>query len=184
MKPYYEHAGITIYLGDCEEVLPRLPAGGSIVHVASTAGSHWAARLPALTELLRTESFAAGLAWFADHRGLDVPAYNLSKEAVCVYAMHAARDAVGRGIRVNALCPGPVRTPILEDFVTSMGAARLEWARTVAGRYAEPEDIAPVIAFLLAPASAWINGVSIIADGGITGAVVSGATTPPATVTG
>jgi NAD(P)-dependent dehydrogenase (short-subunit alcohol dehydrogenase family) len=164
------------------QLLPRILAGGSIVHVASTAGSQWGSRLPALLELLDTGSFADGLAWFGAHRVVDVPAYNLSKEAVCVYTMRSAPEAVARGIRVNALCPGPVRTPILEDFVTSMGAARLEWARDVAGRYAEPEDIAPVIAFLISPASAWINGVTMVADGGVTGAVVSGWTSPPAGV--
>ena len=163
-----------------EALLPRVRPGGSVVHVASTAGSQWATRLPALRVLLATPSFVDGLAWFNAQKLSGVPAYNLSKEAVCLYAMSSALLAVERGIRVNAVSPGPVRTPILPDFIASMGSGRLEWAERLAGRYAEPEDIAPVIAFLLTPAAAWINGTNLVADGGITGAVLSGRATPPA----
>lgn len=162
-----------------EELLPKVRPGGAVVHVASTAASQWATRLPLIRSLLATTSFAEGRDWFAVHRPPGVAAYNFSKEAVCVYAMGSAQRAVEQGIRVNAVSPGPVSTPILPDFIATMGADRIEWARGLAGRYGEPADIAEVIAFLLSDQARWINGTNVVADGGVTGAVLSGTAQAP-----
>src|SRR5580698_18009 len=165
-----------------ESLLPRLPTGGSVVHVASTAGSQWAQRLPELRRLLEAATFADGLTWFRAGSCAEVPAYNLAKEAVCVYTMARAQDAARAGVVMNAVSPGPVQTPILPDFIASMGADRIAWARDVAGRYGQPADIAPVIAFLLSPAAGWIRGANVIADGGVSAAVLSGAAVPPQSI--
>jgi NAD(P)-dependent dehydrogenase (short-subunit alcohol dehydrogenase family) len=162
-----------------ESLLPRLPAGGSVVHVASTAGSQWARRLPELRRLLAAATFADGLTWFRTGSCAAVPAYNLAKEAVCVYTMASARAAARAGVAINAVSPGPVQTPILPDCIAAMGADRIAWARDLAGRYGQPADIAPVIAFLLSPAAGWIRGANVIADGGVSAAVLSGSAVPP-----
>ncbi|WP_217284121.1 SDR family oxidoreductase [Brucella pituitosa] len=71
-----------------------------------------------------------------------------------------------RGIRINAVSPGPVETPILADFVKTLGA-RVEEDMRVMDRPGRPSDIAPVVAFLLSDGSRWIRGVNIPADGGM-----------------
>jgi NAD(P)-dependent dehydrogenase (short-subunit alcohol dehydrogenase family) len=71
-----------------------------------------------------------------------------------------------RGIRMNAVSPGPVDTPILKDFLQTLGA-RAEEDMRVMDRPGRPEDIAPVVAFLLSDASAWIRGANIPVDGGM-----------------
>jgi NAD(P)-dependent dehydrogenase (short-subunit alcohol dehydrogenase family) len=79
-----------------------------------------------------------------------------------------------RGLRMNAVSPGPVETPILGDFEQTMGKDNLEGVRDLIGRHATPADIAPAVLFLASGESSWINGVNLGADGGIGGAVVSG----------
>lgn len=77
----------------------------------------------------------------------------------------------GRGIRINAVSPGLVNTPILSDFLETLGARAEEDAR-VMDRPGEATDIAPVIAFLLSDMAAWIRGANIPADGGMSANVL------------
>src|SRR6202012_5702791 len=98
--------------------------------------------------LLTTETFDEGLAWFRANTP-EGNAYNFSKEAVIVYTM--ARGGAVREInelRINAVMPGPVETPILADFEASMGKQTLDGVRAFLGRHATGEDIAPAVEFL------------------------------------
>ena len=67
---------------------------------------------------------------------------------------------------MNAVSPGPVATPILKDFIETLGA-RAEEDMRVMDRPGRPADIAPVVAFLLSDQSAWIRGSNIPVDGGM-----------------
>jgi len=78
------------------------------------------------------------------------------------------------GLRINAVLPGPVETPILVDFEKSMGKDTLHGVKELLGRHATPEDIAEAVVFLASDAARWINGHPLVVDGGITGAVASG----------
>jgi NAD(P)-dependent dehydrogenase (short-subunit alcohol dehydrogenase family) len=162
-----------------ESLFEQMNHGGSIVNVASIAGFGWPARLETVRDLLTTETFDEGLAWFRAHTP-EGNAYNFSKEAVIVYTM-AMGGAVREinELRMNAVMPGPVETPILADFEASMGKQTLDGVRAFLGRHATSEDIAPAVEFLASRSSGWINGVAFPADGGITGAVLAGLVPPP-----
>ncbi len=67
---------------------------------------------------------------------------------------------------MNAVSPGPVDTPILKDFLATLGARAEEDRRTM-DRPGVPADIAPVVNFLLSDGSAWIRGANIPVDGGM-----------------
>lgn len=157
-----------------ESMFERINPGGAIVVVSSTAGFQWPARLDTHKEVIATESFAEGAAWFRDHPQQG-NAYNFSKEAATVYtlAMGGAVREMGE-LRINAVLPGPVETPILSDFEESMGKETLEGVRVFLGRHAEAEDIALPIVFLAGRESRWVNGATLVTDGGITGAVSAG----------
>jgi NAD(P)-dependent dehydrogenase (short-subunit alcohol dehydrogenase family) len=162
-----------------ESMFPRLRTGGSIVIVSSTAGFQWPARLDLIKDLLTRETFADGLAWYAEHPPTG-NAYNFSKEAATVYTLMmggAVRDI--NELRINAVLPGPVETPILVDFEESMGKDTLDGVKAFLGRHATAEDIAGPIVFLASRDSAWINGTTLIADGGISGALLTGLVPPP-----
>jgi len=160
-----------------ENLLNSLQPGGAVVNVASTAGSLWQQNLESVSSLIRTASFDDGVAWYAAQPP-GYPAYHLSKEAVIVYTMAVASRASRSGIRVNAVSPGPVETAILPDFEESMGKDTLDWVRSAVGRHGCPDDIAPVVVFLLTPDARWLNGANLVVDGGFMAAMTTGTVAP------
>jgi len=106
-----------------------------------------------------------------------LPAYTSSKHAVLglTRCMAVDRTLTEAGIRTNAICPGEMRTPMLESFLESTGdaeSALTEISRAIpAGRVADPAEVARTIAFLVSPASSYINGSALVVDGGLTAAL-------------
>lgn len=166
-----------------DRMVERLHPGGAIVNVASTAGSMWQQNYEQAKALVDTVGFAAGADWYrAQPPGY--PPYNLSKEAVIVYTMTMASRVWRHRLRINAVSPGPVETPILPDFEESMGKSTLDWVRGVVGRHGAPGDVAPLVAFLVSPASAWINGANVVVDGGFMAAMLTGTAVASAATAG
>lgn len=148
-----------------ERLLGRIRPGGSVVNVAAAEGRHWVAHLDELRGLLDTTTVDEGLAWWRDHRP-PRSAYAVAKEAVLAYTTSAADRAWASGVRMNAVSPGPVRTPSLPDVEREYDPYVLARARSTARRDAEPDEIAAVIAFLMSNESRWLNGQTLTADGG------------------
>jgi 2-dehydro-3-deoxy-L-rhamnonate dehydrogenase (NAD+) len=92
--------------------------------------------------------------------------YASAKHGVIGLTKAAARDHAADGIRVNAVCPGHVRTPMIDRNLAADGEARLK-GRIPLGRVAEPAEIAAVIAFLLSEEASFVTGQSLVADGGL-----------------
>lgn len=103
-------------------------------------------------------------------------AYCASKGAVVAFTRSAALDLARRRIRVNAICPGTVLTPMIEDLIALRGRGDYDagMAATVAkypiGRLGTPEDIANAALFLACEESAFFTGAILAADGGMTAA--------------
>jgi NAD(P)-dependent dehydrogenase (short-subunit alcohol dehydrogenase family) len=98
-------------------------------------------------------------------------AYNASKGGVVALVKTAALELGPRGIRVNVIHPGIVDTRISEFVVHNPEHAAPILARIPLGRFAQPEDIANVIAFLVSDDAAYVNGAELTADGGMTAGV-------------
>jgi NAD(P)-dependent dehydrogenase (short-subunit alcohol dehydrogenase family) len=79
----------------------------------------------------------------------------------------AALELSGRGIRVNAVAPGVVRTPLMASQLAKPEIERAFLERIPLGRIADPSDIAGLVTFLTSPAGSWITGTSIPVDGGM-----------------
>jgi len=158
-----------------EALAPRLREGGAIVNVASIAGFGWRQNLARARGLAGIQGFA-DVATVVQEFGIkDEEVYPVSKEALLVWTYRAAADPrfKSRGIRVNAVSPGPVETPILSEFRAVLGDARVDSDITSVGRAGAPGDIAPVIAFLCSDGARWINGANIAADGGLEAAILA-----------
>jgi NAD(P)-dependent dehydrogenase (short-subunit alcohol dehydrogenase family) len=148
-------------------LVPKLADGGSIVNLASLAGLGWAQpeAKPAI-EASEQLDFA-GVGAFCEEHGIEgARSYFFSKEALIVWTLRNRWTWRERGIRMNAVSPGPVDTPILRDFIETLGARAEEDMRTM-DRPGRPGDIAPVVAFLLSDDSAWIRGTNVPVDGGM-----------------
>ncbi len=152
----------------CAALLPRIRAGGAIVNVSSVLGAEWPQRLALHRTLGTVEGFAAGEAWLNEHPVPAATCYQYFKEALIVWTqMQAQPWFMGTSVRMNCVAPGPVFTPILNEFVTMLGAERAQADAHRMKRPAYADEIAPVIAFLCADESRWINGVNIPVDGGL-----------------
>lgn len=126
-----------------QKALPLLREGGSVILTGST------------TSIQGTESFSV---------------YSASKAAVRNFVRSWALDLKGRGIRVNVVSPGPVRTPGLGGLVPDehrQGLFDALAAQVPLGRLGEPEEIGKVVAFLASDAASFINGTELFVDGGM-----------------
>ncbi len=149
-----------------ERLAPTLADGASIVNVASMAGNGWRDHLDQVQELLSID-WPDVDAFAARHR-LDEGArsYFLSKEAVIVWTMQQRWRWRDRGIRMNCVSPGPIETPILGDFLETLGERAQESVRNM-DRFGRPDDVAPAIVWLLGDEAAWFRGANLTPDGGM-----------------
>jgi NAD(P)-dependent dehydrogenase (short-subunit alcohol dehydrogenase family) len=133
----------------CRHGIPAMLAsgGGSIVNVAS----------------------------FVAFMGAATPqvAYTASKGAVLAMTREIAVIYARQGIRANALCPGPVMTPMLAKFLSDDAKRQRRLVHIPMGRFGEPEEIARAALFLASDESSWMTGQSLVVDGGITAAYVT-----------
>jgi NAD(P)-dependent dehydrogenase (short-subunit alcohol dehydrogenase family) len=115
------------------------------------------------------------VASFVAHMGAATPqvAYTASKGAVLAMTREIAVIYARRGIRANALCPGPVMTPLLAKFLSDDQKRQRRLVHIPMGRFGTPEEIANGALFLASDESSWMTGQSLIIDGGITSAYVT-----------
>jgi NAD(P)-dependent dehydrogenase (short-subunit alcohol dehydrogenase family) len=94
--------------------------------------------------------------------------YAASKHAVMGLTRSMALELGPLGIRVNAVCPGLVNTPLAADLMADQAFVAATSARIPLGRIMEPEDIAGPVVFLLSDAAAGVTGIALPVDGGVT----------------
>jgi NAD(P)-dependent dehydrogenase (short-subunit alcohol dehydrogenase family) len=101
----------------------------------------------------------------------DLAAYAAAKAAAINLARSLAAQAGVHGVRVNALCPGPTLTPLLEDLFEQAGDPQVRErlaASTLLGRFASPAEIASAALFLASEDASYVTGAALVADGGYT----------------
>ena len=134
----------------CQAFAPRLQPGGAVVNVASSAGKTGSTHEAAV--------------------------YGASKAAVLSVTRSFAHAYAGKGVRVNAVCPGLIDTPmndvVLEGIAPLRGTGVDEYARSriglvPLGRLADPREVAEVIVFLLSDAASYMTGQSVNVTGGM-----------------
>ncbi len=133
----------------CKHAIPALlrAGGGSIVNVAS----------------------------FVALMGAAVPqiAYTASKGGVLSMTREIAVEFARKNIRANALCPGPVETPLLNAILSDPVKRARRLVHIPPGRFARPQEIANAALFLASDESSFVNGTDFLVDGGITAAYIT-----------
>jgi NAD(P)-dependent dehydrogenase (short-subunit alcohol dehydrogenase family) len=99
-------------------------------------------------------------------------AYTASKGGVLAMSRELGVEFAKRGVRVNALCPGPVDTPLLRTLFDPTEEAR-RLVHVPSGRFAQAREVAEAVAFLASDASSYINATEFLVDGGISAAYVT-----------
>jgi NAD(P)-dependent dehydrogenase (short-subunit alcohol dehydrogenase family) len=100
--------------------------------------------------------------------------YTASKGGVLALSRELGVQFAREGIRVNALCPGPVDTPLLRElFAADPDRAARRLVHVPMGRFAQPEEIAAAVAFLVSDDASFVTASAFVVDGGITGAYVT-----------
>jgi NAD(P)-dependent dehydrogenase (short-subunit alcohol dehydrogenase family) len=137
-----------VFLG-CKYAIPALLRGGG--------GS-----------IINTASFVALI-------GAAAPqiAYTASKGGVLAMTREIAIEFAKRNIRANALCPGPVETPLLQELLSDPARRQRRLVHIPPGRFAQADEIANAALFLASDESSYVNGATFVVDGGITGAYIT-----------
>jgi NAD(P)-dependent dehydrogenase (short-subunit alcohol dehydrogenase family) len=100
--------------------------------------------------------------------------YTASKGGVLALSRELGVQFAREGIRVNALCPGPVNTPLLRElFAADPERAQRRLVHVPMGRFAEPDEIAAAVTFLASDDASFITASTFLVDGGISGAYVT-----------
>lgn len=156
-----------------EALAQRIRPGGAVVSVASIAGYGWRANLERAKAMTGAPGFPDVAALIGQHEVPDSHGYPLSKELLRLWTEQAAHQPLfkANGVRVVAVSPGPVETPILKEFRQVLGDQRVDGDIAPVGRAGVPADIAPVVAFLCSDGARWINGTNIAVDGGLEAAI-------------
>jgi NAD(P)-dependent dehydrogenase (short-subunit alcohol dehydrogenase family) len=108
----------------------------------------------------------ASVAGLVGERGIG--AYSASKHGVVGLTRTAALDYIGRGVRINAVCPGATRTRILADWFQDPKVEQFILSRHPIGRIAEPEEIGRAVLFLASDDASFVVGQALAVDGGLT----------------
>lgn len=100
-------------------------------------------------------------------------AYTASKGGVLAFTRELAVEVARRGIRANAICPGPVETPLLAELLADPARRHRRLVHIPIGRFGRPEEIANAALFLASDEASFVTGSALVVDGGITAAYVT-----------
>ncbi|WP_298854612.1 coniferyl-alcohol dehydrogenase [uncultured Ruegeria sp.] len=146
-------------------LVDSLADNASIVNLASLAGIGWEGEVAKIR--VADDLDFDGVEAFCKTHGITAEnSYFFGKQALVAWTHENRWTWRDRGIRMNAVSPGPVDTPILGDFLETLGE-RAEEDMRIMDRPGTAKDIAPIVAFLLSDGSVWLRGTNIASDGGM-----------------
>lgn len=148
----------------------HLPRGSAIGFISSAAGLAWEANLPAIEPYLDTPDFDSAVAWIEANPPASGSHYMWSKQAVCAYVARQAIAMQKRGIRINAILPGPTVTPLAQANAELWLTFGQDYRDEVGVEASAADEQAGPLAFLCSDAARYVNGITMVCDAGYTSA--------------
>jgi NAD(P)-dependent dehydrogenase (short-subunit alcohol dehydrogenase family) len=141
-----------------------LGKGGAVCMISSVAGLGWESRIPTLLDFLSTPDFATAAKWIEAHEGTDT--YSFSKEAMNCYVARRAFPFFQRGVRINAICPGPTDTPLARANAETWLTFAQDYRDATGSPHLTADEMGDVMVFLNSPAAGGVSGVNLLVDQG------------------
>jgi NAD(P)-dependent dehydrogenase (short-subunit alcohol dehydrogenase family) len=148
-----------------------LPRGSAIGFISSAAGLGWEANLPRIQDYLAADDFDSAVKWVEQNGGAD---YMSTKQVICAYVSSQAFAMLKRGIRINAICPGPTDTPLAQankELWLGFGA---DYRGDLGIEASTPLEQAYPLVFLCSDAGVAVNGAIFITDAGYMSSGITG----------
>ena len=155
----------------------RLGRGSAIAMISSAAGMGWQGQLETNQDFLACPDWESAAAWVEAHPGTDN--YLFSKQVMCTYVAQESMALLRRGVRINAVLPGPTDTPLAQanaDVWLGFGAS---FRKEVGVQPLTPANIGDVLIFLCSDAAAGLTGVNLVIDYGHASSTVAGSYEDP-----
>ena len=157
-----------------ESLVPSMPAGASIVCVASNAGLGWQQDLEALLPLVTTPGFDEAVAWCEANPDAIATGYAPSKKLLNAWVAWRGTQLMSQGIRLNCSNPGPTETAMMPAFEALAGKELIDQFVGPSGRRSAPVEQAWPLLFLNSPRSSYVAGEALHVDAGFLAAMTTG----------
>jgi NAD(P)-dependent dehydrogenase (short-subunit alcohol dehydrogenase family) len=138
--------------------------GGAICMISSAAGLGWESEAQDVGALLATPDFESASAWAEANAARDN--YMFSKQVMNTYVARQAYPFIAKGVRINAICPGPTDTPLARANADLWLGFGQDWREATGTSFGTPEEMGDTMAFLNSDAARGISGVTLIIDSG------------------
>jgi NAD(P)-dependent dehydrogenase (short-subunit alcohol dehydrogenase family) len=153
----------------------QIPPGSAICFISSTAGMGWERNLELLSEVLDIDDYDAAAKWMIDH---GQASYMGTKQAMCAYVARQCMTFLKRGIRINAVCPGPTDTPLARANPDAWLGTGSDYRTEVGVEVSKPIEQANALVFLGSDAASAITGITLVSDAGWGSSGLTGAYPP------
>jgi NAD(P)-dependent dehydrogenase (short-subunit alcohol dehydrogenase family) len=152
----------------------QLPNGSAICFISSVAGMGWENDLDQMLDFLATPDFAAAEAWSKAHEAEGIIHYGTSKKVINTYVATQGYPLAKKGIRINAICPGPTDTPLAQANADLWLSFAQDYRDETGSKVHTPEQMGDVMAFLNSEAACGVSGITVLVDSGHTMASMTG----------
>lgn len=142
----------------------RLPRGSAVCMISSVAGLGWESQMPTLAEFLATPDYESADAWVRAHEGTD--SYGFSKQVMNCYVARQAFPFLAKGVRINAICPGPTDTPLARANAETWLTFAQGYRDATGSPHLTPDQMGDTMVFLNSDAASGISGVNLLVDSG------------------
>jgi NAD(P)-dependent dehydrogenase (short-subunit alcohol dehydrogenase family) len=160
-----------------EALLPRIPEGGAIASIASTAGMGWKPALEKVREFLALDnSFESADTWLRENAEATPDGYGFSKQCIIVYTMSKARELAKKGVRINCIAPSPTDSAFMQQLKGEgqIPDEAVELFLPSNGRYATGADMGQPLVLLNSRLAGFVSGNNLPIDFGYCAEVVMG----------